>query len=595
MDRIAHLVSSLDALVEQEQRAQRDAVTELLDTAQALQGRGADRRVVLLVARLKQLRERLDLLGQMVRDDFLAKISRELEQEAPDHAGDRALAIAEALAAERPRSLGGFCSALLDRLVDATGAERGFVLFYVPESSEADVVAARNFETRNLSLDEYGFSRTILRQVLERRAPLVLDDAVADPDYVGEASVHRLSLRSVLAVPIARGARTIGAVYLENNSAPKVFSAADARVAATAARFAALHLAAARLLPVFEREGRVLLDAARATSEIAGNAPAIRAVLETIDRIADSPAAVLVEGESGTGKELVARALHYRSNRRDHPFVAINCAAIPEHLVESELFGHERGAFTGAVERLTGRFEQADRGTLFLDEVGDLAYPLQAKLLRVLQSHEFQRLGGRETIRVDVRLVAATSKDLRALIREGTFLEALYYRVHVVPIALPPLRERRDDVPLLVERFLDRYSATYGRRMRVDADALARLAEYEWPGNVRELENVVHRLVALALDDVVRVGDLPPEVLQDRAERVSLARVPFGVHPVDLGDLRRQRDAARRYFQEQERLLVEQAVRDADGNVTEAAARLGMHRVTLHKLLRQAPGKADHG
>ena len=586
MERIAQLVSSLDALVEQEHGSNRSSISSLLETLQSMQAASADRRLVLLVAQLRKLRERLDLFDLMVRGDFLAKVLKELEAARGVSAVHRALVIVDSLAAVHPPSLGGYCDALLDRLIESTGAERGFALFYVPESTEADVVATRNFETTNLSLGEYGFSRTIIRQVLARREPLMLDDAAADPKYAREVSIHRLSLRSVLAVPLVSGSRTIGAVYLENNSAPKVFSAEDAQVAEMAARFAALHLSAAHLLPGLERDGRVLLDASRAFSEIVGDDPAIQSILATVERIADSPATVLIEGESGTGKELVARALHYRSTRREHAFVAINCAAIPEQLLESELFGHERGAFTGAVDRRLGMFERGDGGTVFLDEISELAYGLQAKLLRFLQSHELQRLGGNEIVRPDVRLVVATSKDLRAQMRAGTFQEALYYRIHVVPIVLPPLRHRRSDVIALVRHFLDRFSAMYGRQVRVDRDALACLVEYEWPGNVRELENIVHRIVALAGDDVLRVGDLPVEIIGDKAARVTIAGVRQGDEPVDLDDLRRQRDSSRRYYAEQERRLVEEAVRQADGNVTEAAARLGMHRVTLHKILR---------
>ncbi len=585
MERISQLVSSLETLVNQELGSCRSSISSLLDTLQSMQSASGDRRLVLLAAQFRKLRERLELLTLMIRDDYLEKIRKELGPGRGETAVERTLAIIESLAAVRPPSLGGYCDVLLDRLVESTGAERGFVLFYVPESTEADVVATRNFETTNLSLGEYGFSRTIIRQVLDSREPLMLDDAAADPKYGREVSIHRLSLRSVLAVPLASGSRATGAVYLENNSAPKVFSSEDAQVAEMAARFAALHLSAAHLLPGLERDGQVLLDASRAFSEIVGNDPAIHSILATVERIADSPATVLIEGESGTGKELIARALHYRSARRERAFVAINCAAIPEQLLESELFGHERGAFTGAVDRRLGMFERGDGGTVFLDEISELAYGLQAKLLRFLQSHELQRLGGSEILRPDVRMVVATSKDLRALMRAGSFQEALYYRIHVVPIVLPPLRSRRGDIVVLIEHFLERFSAMYGRRVRVDSDALACLADYEWPGNVRELENIVHRVVALAADDVVRVGDLPVEIIGDNAARVTLAGRRH-VEPVDIDDLRRQRDAARLYFAGQERRIVEEAVRLADGNVTEAAARLGMHRVTLHRILR---------
>jgi two-component system nitrogen regulation response regulator GlnG len=352
----------------------------------------------------------------------------------------------------------------------------------------------------------------------------------------------------------------------------------------------------ARLLPVtVSHDDRVFLDGKQASREIVGRDPKILEVLALIERVADSQATVLIEGESGTGKELIARALHYESARRDGPFVAINCAAIPESLLESELLGHERGAFTGAADRRIGKIEQAHGGTLFLDEVSELAYPLQAKLLRVLQANEFQRLGGRETIRVDVRTVAASSRDLRALTCEGKFQEALYYRLNVIPLRLPALRDRKDDIPLLADRFFDKYTAMYGRRLRAEPEVREWLREYPFPGNVRELENLVHRLVLLARDDVVRLGDLPAELLGAAPRRMDLAKDPierlFRTPPADLAEVRRRRQEVQRLLAEQERELVERSLREAGGNVTRAASRLGVHRVTLHKIVRRAAGE----
>jgi transcriptional regulator with PAS, ATPase and Fis domain len=357
-------------------------------------------------------------------------------------------------------------------------------------------------------------------------------------------------------------------------------------------RFALFYLRHAGWMPLaFESDNRTFFDASKASREIAGRDPKILAMLEMVNRIADSPATVLVSGESGTGKELIARALHYQSSRGDRPFVAINCAAIPESLLESELFGYERGAFTGATERRIGRIEQGDGGTVFLDEVSELAYPLQAKLLRFLQSNEFSRLGGKEVVKVDVRVVAATSKDLKAMMGEGKFQEALYYRLNVIPIRVPALRERKEDIPVLIDLFLERLSSIYGRRVRADMGVYQCLKEYRFPGNVRELENMVHCLVALSTGDMIRASDLPPEVLETRPQRVSLEKDPIyrALHtaPEDLNELRRRKKEIRRLLADQERLFAERAVEQAGGNLTEAASRLGIHRITLHRMLRR--------
>ena len=601
-DRASHirsLAETFAALLEREQRACDEMISALGEAVRSLQGETGDRRLQRLGAQLRELRGRLDLLAEMARSDFLAKIAREAEGLEGAEAGARAAAVVAALVGLRAPALRPFCETLLDRLCEATAAERGFVLAYLPESTEADILAAHNFRTTNLSLGEYDFSRTLLREVFARGEPLLIDDALSHPSFATEASVRRLELKSVLAAPLAEGGRTVGALYLENNSAASAFGAEELRLINTVARFAVFYLRHARLLPAaFSRESRVFFDAGKAAEGLVGADAKIAALHALIARAADSPATVLIQGESGTGKELVARALHYQSARRARPFVAINCAAIPETLLESELFGHERGAFTGATERRIGLVEQAAGGTLFLDEVSELAYQLQAKLLRFLQSGEFQRVGGRAAERVDVRVVAATSKDLRALSAAGKFQEALYYRLNVIPVVLPPLRERRKDIPLLVEHFVEKFSAAYGRSVRVDREVVFVLEEYPFPGNVRELENLVHRLVALAApDDEIGVGDLPAEVLGLAPRRVSLAKDPLytilSTAPADLAELRRRRAEVRRVLAEQERRLVERAIEEAGGNLTEAAGHLGVHRVTLHKMLRRSERPGD--
>jgi formate hydrogenlyase transcriptional activator len=253
-----------------------------------------------------------------------------------------------------------------------------------------------------------------------------------------------------------------------------------------------------------------------------------RGVLSRVEQVASTSANVLIMGETGTGKELVARAIHNISDRRDRPLVKVNCAALPANLIESELFGHERGAFTGALSRKTGRFELADKGTIFLDEIGDLPLELQSKLLRVLQEGEFERLGNPATIKVDVRIIAATNRNLTEEVKKGTFREDLYYRLNVFPIAVPPLRERRDDIPLLAKYFTKRFSAGIGKKIdNIPAGVVESLQAYDWPGNIRELENVIERAVILIQDDTLRLTDLPagshdhPEEMQAHSENLT--------------------------------------------------------------------------
>jgi DNA-binding NtrC family response regulator len=239
-------------------------------------------------------------------------------------------------------------------------------------------------------------------------------------------------------------------------------------------------------------------------AEIVGHSAALRRVLQQVDMVAPTDATVLIDGETGTGKELIARAIHHRSARRTHPLVTLNCAAIPPGLLESELFGHEKGAFTGALAQRLGRFELANRGTLFLDEIGDLPLELQPKLLRVLQEHAFERLGSSHTRCTDVRLVAATNRDLLAMVHQHTFREELYYRLHIFPLTVPPLRQRRDDIPLLVQHFAQQYAHTMHKRIaHIPAEAMAELVHYDWPGNVRELQNVIERAVILSSNGVL--------------------------------------------------------------------------------------------
>jgi DNA-binding NtrC family response regulator len=329
------------------------------------------------------------------------------------------------------------------------------------------------------------------------------------------------------------------------------------------------------------RENRLLQEQLRDRFRIesmVGVHGSMQEVARIVHKVAASSSTVLIYGESGTGKELVARALHQESDRRDRPFYAVNIAALPESILEAELFGHEKGAFTGAESRKIGLFEQASGSTLFLDEVGDLKKDLQVKLLRVLQEREILRVGGTERIRVDVRIVTATNHDLERAVREGRFREDLYYRLHVIPIALPPLRERRTDIPLLVEHFLKKY--TDPRKPRsVAKEALEMLMAYDWPGNVRELEAVVERALLLGESDRILPQDLPAAVRTRAA--ASPGAIPIEIPPsgIDLEAL--------------ERSLILKALDQASGNVTRAARLLGLSRRTLQYRLEKIQALSD--
>ena len=349
---------------------------------------------------------------------------------------------------------------------------------------------------------------------------------------------------------------------------------------------------AARALPSVESSDAVLPEAVsgsyNGTPELIGDTPAMRALFRAIGRLAQAPLSVLVTGETGTGKELVARALHNESPRSRKPFVALNTAAIPAELLESELFGHEAGAFTGAQRRHVGRFEQADGGTLFLDEIGDMPLPLQTRLLRVLAEGEFFRVGGRELIRVDVRVVAATHQDLEGLVRAGRFRADLLHRLDVVRLQLPPLRERRGDVPRLAENFLAQACIKLGTpAKRVAPSAREALRAHDWPGNVRELENVCWRLAALAPSDTITVGD----VEQSLTHTVQLATQGPGDWDALLGLWARARlaEGAEGLHAEArarlDRILLEAALQFTNGRRADAAARLGVGRNTVTRKL----------
>ena len=323
-----------------------------------------------------------------------------------------------------------------------------------------------------------------------------------------------------------------------------------------------------------EEKNRILKEALRGEETLVGESPPIRKLREEIARAAPTNGRVLILGENGTGKELVGRLIHSLSLRKDEPFIEVNCAAIPEELIESELFGHVRGAFTGAVESKRGKFELADGGTLLLDEIGDMSLRTQSKVLRVLQEQTFEPVGGSTSRQVDVRVIAATNKDLTLEITRGQFREDLYFRLNVIPLMVPPLRERREDIPALARHFLCRYAGEYGLRREISTEAMEALVHYEWPGNVRELRNTLERMVIMTGDEVIGPADLPASVRGERdGERYSRESMD------GFSSLREARQAFERRFSLRK-------LEEAGGNETKAADLLGLERSHLYRKLK---------
>ncbi len=425
---------------------------------------------------------------------------------------------------------------------------------------------------------EIPISQAVFRRVLAERAAILAANAL-DEGWKTQSMLGARIL-SLMAVPLWRGEdRILGILQVDNRASPGMFRQEDLELLTIVASQASLAIQNARLYrklaeaeDKLAKENRYLKgrEEKRQFRGIVGQGQAMQEVFRQIDKVIDTRVTVLIEGETGTGKELIASAVHYQSKRRDKLFVAQNCAALPENLLESELFGHKRGAFTGADHDKKGLFDVADGGTLFLDEVSEMPLNLQTKLLRVLQDGEIRPLGGTQSKHVSVRVVAATNRKLEDCVKEGRFREDLYYRLRVFPIRAPPLRERRDDIPLLVDFFLRKYCREFGKEIRgISPAAMEQLGSHEWPGNVRELENEIQRLVIqLDPDEEVR-----PEHLSQRIRRVDAM----------VGEIAPQGSTLREMMDDVERWILRRTLGETGGNRTAAARRLGISREGLHK------------
>ena len=459
------------------------------------------------------------------------------------------------------RDLGRLLDTAMDGAVQITGAERGLILLF-DARGEVRFQTARNLEQADLQQPKYEVSRSIIEKVRTENVPVYLRNARDDPAFEASRSVSKLKILSVICLPLFHESEMFGAIYLDNRTVRGAFKPEHFEFAQQFADFisAAAHHAVERqqlevnlvaLQETLRREHR--FDA------IVGRHPATLQVLELVAQVADTDATVLIQGESGTGKELVARALHENSRRREQPFVPINCGALSENLLESELFGHVRGAFTGASENKTGWFERAYGGTIFLDEVAEMSQAMQVKLLRVLQTGEFSPVGSTRFRRSDVRVVAATNQRLKERVQAGTFREDVYYRLNVVTIDVPPLRERTSDIGLLAEHFLQRFSRKYHKpNLRLTDGAKARLTAYDFPGNVRELENLIERAVILTRSDAIGPEHLPLEFLPEQGAPLTF------------------KAAKKQVVDDFERRFLTERLSAAHGNISQAARDAGM-------------------
>jgi transcriptional regulator with GAF, ATPase, and Fis domain len=406
--------------------------------------------------------------------------------------------------------------------------------------------------------------REIVQRALWERSPILSQPSAKSNESEG-----------LLCVPLVGVERTVGVLYMVGNGPENKFEDGHVHFLSSVAGIAAVTLENVLATDALRSENRRLQAELDLEGVIIGESKGMRQVQNFIGRVAKSDSTVLIRGESGTGKELVARAIHRNSERADRPFVAINCAAIPEALLESELFGHEKGSFTGAISMKKGRLEIAEGGTIFLDEIGELAPLLQAKILRALQEHEFERVGGTRTLKLDARVLAATNKNLEEAIKAGQFRQDLYYRLNVVSVVVPPLRERPDDIPLLAMYFAAKYSEKCKRPLKgVSSAARALLTSYNWPGNVRELENAVEHAIVLGTGEEIVPDDLPEALLEVQPAESTSAKYHDQIN----------------YLKKR---MIAEAVKQCRGNYTEAAKHLGVHPNYLHRLIRNLDIKSE--
>ena len=456
---------------------------------------------------------------------------------------------------------------LIEAVFDSIPAQRGAILLV--GNSPDDFASTFHWLRHAGQSQPFSIPRSMIQRIFEERAAVCVNDIHRSQETIPSESIAQAGVSSILAVPMLSSGDLLTLIYLDTSDPGVRFTENHLQLLAGIAE-----LAATPLRNAHDRE-RLKFENERLLSELAGNeallgtADRMRAVHRAIVKVAPTDSTVLITGSSGTGKELVARAIHRNSSRYGKPFVAINCAAITETPLESECFGHEKGSFTGAVAQKKGKFEEADGGTVFLDEIGELALPLQAKLLQVLQEREFERVGSTRPIKINLRILAATNRDLEQEVRRGTFRQDLFYRLNIVSVHLPDLRERREDIPLLATHFIKKHGKAR-RVLGMSREAISCLINYDWPGNVRELENAIERAVVLGSTDQILPDDLPDSIVE-AAPPTAVSSLGTKFHET---------------IKQMKKRLVTNALQQANGSCVEAAKALGLHPNNLYRLMK---------
>jgi Nif-specific regulatory protein len=464
---------------------------------------------------------------------------------------------------------------ILLQLFEVIPAQEGAILL-IDEDGDFTEICGLNREAQN---DSVNVSQTIIKQVLAEKTSILANNISAENKLNEAESLFISMTSSLLCVPFLLLEKTLGVIYLATKNAHSSFDKSHLRFVTAIAGISAVAIENSRNVEFLERENERLRSENLLEKNMLGESTAMQKVFGIIAKVAPSDSTVLIEGESGTGKELAAKAIHLNSRRKNKPFVAINCAALTETLLESELFGHERGAFTGAIAQKKGKIEFAQGGTLFLDEIGEMALPLQAKLLRVLQEREFERVGGLKPIKADIRLIAATNRNLEDEAKAGNFRQDLFYRLNVVRLTMPSLRERKEDILLLAESFVEKFARQMNRRLRgISTKAKKLLQNYDFPGNVRELENAIERAVVLGSSEWILPEDIPENMLEAVNLQDFNETSPLNYHNA---------------VQERKKELIRKAFQEAKGSYVEAAKILDVHPNYLHRLIRNLDIKSE--
>jgi len=526
--------------------------------------------------------------GQLVRlddSDPVGNTSKVIDSEAllqdtegspvdlPEHermARDLGVLLKIATRINRLRRTHELVREILDSIFEVVPVNRGAILLTQGDKEFSSVYGKHRLNEAN----PVRISRTVVERVI-REGKAILANDITTSETLSADSLVAEQINSLICLPLIVFEKILGAIYLDTNDPIVRFDEGHVKLLAGIAGIAAVSLENSRQMEWLEGENSRLRSTLAIEHNMIGEGPEMQQVYSFIQRVAPARAAVLICGESGTGKELAAHAIHANSPRANQPFVPINCAALTETLLESELFGHEKGAFTGAISKKDGKLAVANGGTVFLDEIGEMAPSMQSRLLRFLQDHKIERVGSTTSIKLDVRVLAATNRNLEEAIKLGTFRADLYHRLDVVKVTMPPLRERREDIPLLASYFAEKYAKECKRPITgISPEARATLQSYNWPGNVRELENAIERAVVLGASETIGLEDLPRRLLDAAEDRAATSN----------GYYEAVKDAKRQ--------LIMKALENAKGNYTEAARALGIHPNNLHRIIRTLDLKA---